>query len=110
MVPKAGIVLNNTMDDFAIHPSGNVYGLIGNEANALQPKKRPLSSMAPTIILQESVRRSSGGRRAADHQRDLADDSEPRRFSNAGQTSRWLAAHSSPVDAGQSHRRGGHSR
>jgi gamma-glutamyltranspeptidase/glutathione hydrolase len=52
MVPKAGIVLNNTMDDFAIHPSGNVYGLIGNEANALQPKKRPLSSMAPTIILQ----------------------------------------------------------
>jgi len=52
MVPKAGIVLNNTMDDFAIHPSGNVYGLVGNEANALQPKKRPLSSMAPTIILQ----------------------------------------------------------
>ena len=52
MVPKAGIVLNNTMDDFAIHPSGNVYGLIGNEANALQPKRRPLSSMAPTIILQ----------------------------------------------------------
>jgi gamma-glutamyltranspeptidase/glutathione hydrolase len=52
MVPKAGLVLNNTMDDFAIHPSGNVYGLIGNEANALQPKKRPLSSMAPTIILQ----------------------------------------------------------
>ncbi len=52
MVPKAGIVLNNTMDDFAIHPSGNVYGLTGNEANSLQPKKRPLSSMAPTIILQ----------------------------------------------------------
>ena len=52
MVPKAGIVLNNTMDDFAIHPSGNVYGLVGNEANSLQPKKRPLSSMAPTIILQ----------------------------------------------------------
>jgi len=52
MVPKAGLVLNNTMDDFAIHPSGNVYGLVGNEANSLQPKKRPLSSMAPTIILQ----------------------------------------------------------
>ena len=49
-----GIVLNNEMDDFAIHGAvGNVYGLIGNEANALQPKKRPLSSMAPTIVLRD---------------------------------------------------------
>ncbi|MGE5306267.1 MAG: gamma-glutamyltransferase [Alphaproteobacteria bacterium] len=52
LVPKTGIVLNNEMDDFAIHPSGNVYGLLGNEANSLQPKKRPLSSMAPTIMLR----------------------------------------------------------
>jgi gamma-glutamyltranspeptidase / glutathione hydrolase len=52
LVPKTGIVLNNEMDDFAIYPSGNVYGLVGNEANALEPKKRPLSSMTPTIILQ----------------------------------------------------------
>jgi gamma-glutamyltranspeptidase/glutathione hydrolase len=52
LVPKTGIVLNNEIDDFAIYPSGNVYGLLGNEANALQPKKRPLSSMTPTIILQ----------------------------------------------------------
>jgi gamma-glutamyltranspeptidase / glutathione hydrolase len=52
LVPKTGIVLNNEIDDFAIHPSGNVYGLVGNEANALQPKKKPLSSMTPTIILQ----------------------------------------------------------
>jgi len=52
LAAKTGIVLNNTMDDFAIHPSGNVYGLVGNEANSLQPKKRPLSSMAPTIILR----------------------------------------------------------
>lgn len=52
LVAKTGIVLNNTMDDFAIYPSGNVYGLTGNEANSLQPKKRPLSSMAPTILLQ----------------------------------------------------------
>ena len=49
-----GIVLNNEMDDFAIHGQvGNVYGLIGNEANALQSNKRPLSSMAPTIVLRE---------------------------------------------------------
>src|SRR5215475_7541528 len=52
LVPKTGIVLNNEMDDFAIFPSGNVYGLVGNDANSLQPKKRPLSSMTPTIILQ----------------------------------------------------------
>jgi gamma-glutamyltranspeptidase/glutathione hydrolase len=52
LVPKTGIVLNNEMDDFALHPGGNIYGLVGNEANALQPKKRPLSSMSPTIILQ----------------------------------------------------------
>lgn len=49
---KTGIVLNNEMDDFAIHPeSGNLYGLTGNQANALAPKKRPLSSMSPTIVL-----------------------------------------------------------
>jgi len=48
-----GIVLNNEMDDFAIHPEvGNVYGLIGNKANALEPNKRPLSSMSPTIVLR----------------------------------------------------------
>jgi gamma-glutamyltranspeptidase/glutathione hydrolase len=52
LVPKTGIVLNNEMDDFAIHAGGNVYGLVGNEANSLQPKKRPLSSMAPTVILR----------------------------------------------------------
>ena len=53
LVPRTGIVLNNTMDDFSIHASvGNIYGLVGNDANSLQPKKRPLSSMAPTIILQ----------------------------------------------------------
>jgi gamma-glutamyltranspeptidase / glutathione hydrolase len=52
LVPRTGVVLNNTMDDFSIHASvGNVYGLIGNEANSLQPKKRPLSSMTPTILL-----------------------------------------------------------
>lgn len=53
LVPRTGIILNNEMDDFSIHPGiANVYGLLGNEANALQPKKRPLSSMTPTIVLQ----------------------------------------------------------
>lgn len=54
LVPKAGIVLNNEMDDFAIHSEmGNAYGLVGNDANSLQPGKRPLSSMSPTIVLSE---------------------------------------------------------
>jgi gamma-glutamyltranspeptidase/glutathione hydrolase len=52
LVPKTGIVMNNTMDDFAIHPAGNIYGLVGNEANSLQARKRPLSSMSPTIVLR----------------------------------------------------------
>ena len=68
LVPRAGIVLNNEMDDFAIHPEvGNVYGLIGNDANSLKPRKRPLSSMAPTIILRgnrpELVVGAAGGPR-----------------------------------------------
>ena len=54
IVAQTGIVLNNEMDDFAIHPGiGNVYGLIGNEANSLQADKHPLSSMAPTIVLRQ---------------------------------------------------------
>ena len=53
LVPGTGIILNNEMDDFSIHPGvPNVYGLVGNKANSLRPKKRPLSSMTPTIILR----------------------------------------------------------
>ena len=68
LVRRAGIVLNNEMDDFAIHPeTGNVYGLFGNEANSLKPGKRPLSSMSPTIILRgnrpEVVIGAAGGPR-----------------------------------------------
>src|SRR5206468_7917620 len=51
LVAQTGIELNNEMDDFAIHPGiGNVYGLIGNEANSLQADTRPLSSMWPTRV------------------------------------------------------------
>jgi gamma-glutamyltranspeptidase/glutathione hydrolase len=46
-----GILLNNEMDDFSVQPGvPNVYGLIGTEANAVAPRKRPLSSMTPTIV------------------------------------------------------------
>ena len=50
-VDGAGFLLNNEMDDFSAKPgSPNGYGLIGGEANKIEPGKRPLSSMTPTII------------------------------------------------------------
>jgi gamma-glutamyltranspeptidase/glutathione hydrolase len=52
IVPGTGVVLNNEMDDFAIAPNTpNAFGLLGSEANAVAPGKRPLSSMSPTIVL-----------------------------------------------------------
>ncbi len=51
IVDGAGFFLNNEMDDFSSKPGvPNVFGLIGNEANSIQPGKRPLSSMTPTIV------------------------------------------------------------
>ncbi len=53
-VDGAGFLLNNEMDDFAAKPGvPNAYGLIGGDANAIAPKKRPLSSMTPTIVLKD---------------------------------------------------------
>jgi gamma-glutamyltranspeptidase/glutathione hydrolase len=52
MVPGTGFVLNNEMDDFSAKPGEpNAYGLIGFTANEIQPFKRPLSSMTPTLML-----------------------------------------------------------
>lgn len=51
LVKGAGFFLNNEMDDFSAKPGvPNQFGLIGNEANAIEPEKRMLSSMTPTII------------------------------------------------------------
>jgi gamma-glutamyltranspeptidase/glutathione hydrolase len=53
VVPGTGVVLNNEMDDFSAQPgASNYFGLIGGEANAIVPGKRPLSSMSPTIVLK----------------------------------------------------------
>jgi len=53
-VDGAGFLLNNEMDDFSAKPGvPNAYGLIGGEANAIEPRKRPLSSMTPTIVLKD---------------------------------------------------------
>lgn len=50
-VDGAGFLLNNEMDDFSSKPGvPNSYGLIGGTANAIAPRKRPLSSMSPTIV------------------------------------------------------------
>ena len=52
VVPGTGFVLNNEMDDFSAKPGEpNAYGLIGFTANEIQPHKRPLSSMAPTLMI-----------------------------------------------------------
>ena len=53
VIPGTGVVLNNQMDDFSLQPGvTNYFGLVGAEANAVAPRKRPLSSMSPTIILK----------------------------------------------------------
>ena len=51
MVPGTGILLNNQMDDFSVKPGvPNGFQLIGGDANAITPKKRPLSSSTPTFV------------------------------------------------------------
>jgi gamma-glutamyltranspeptidase/glutathione hydrolase len=67
-VDGAGFLLNNEMDDFAIKPGvPNLYGLLGGDANAVEPYKRPLSSMSPSIVLKDGqvylVLGSPGGSR-----------------------------------------------
>ena len=55
IVEGAGFFLNNEMDDFSAKPGvPNAFGLIGNEANAIAPGKRPLSSMTPTIVMKDN--------------------------------------------------------
>ncbi|MBV6513316.1 MAG: Glutathione hydrolase proenzyme [Ignavibacteriaceae bacterium] len=53
VVDGAGFLLNNEMDDFSAKPGvPNQFGLVGNEANSIQPFKRMLSSMTPTVVLK----------------------------------------------------------
>jgi gamma-glutamyltranspeptidase / glutathione hydrolase len=63
-----GVLLNNELDDFAAKPGApNAFGLLGGEANAPGPGKRPLSSMTPTIVLKDGkpflITGSPGGSR-----------------------------------------------
>ena len=84
-----GVLLNNELDDFAAKPGvANAFGLIGGDANAPGPRKRPLSSMSPTLVFQngelELATGSPGGSRiittvvqvimdAIDHQLNAAE-------------------------------------
>lgn len=52
--PVTGIVFNNEMNDFSPSPGvPNEFGLVGSEANAIEPGKRPLSSMSPTLVFED---------------------------------------------------------
>jgi gamma-glutamyltranspeptidase / glutathione hydrolase len=53
-VPGLGFLLNDEMDDFTAKPNApNMFGLIQGEANAIEPGKRPLSAMSPTIVVRD---------------------------------------------------------
>jgi gamma-glutamyltranspeptidase/glutathione hydrolase len=55
VVAGAGFLLNNEMDDFSVKPGvPNMFGAVGQEANAIAPGKRMLSSMTPTIVLKNN--------------------------------------------------------
>ncbi len=54
VAPGTGVLLNNELDDFAAKPGvPNAFGLIGGDANAPGPRKRPLSSMSPTLVFRD---------------------------------------------------------
>ena len=56
VVDGAGFFLNNEMDDFSIKPgTANNWGLVGDQANEIEPNKRPLSSMTPTILVYDGT-------------------------------------------------------
>ncbi len=53
VIPGTGVVLNNQMDDFSAQVgAANAFGLVGSDANAIAPRKRPLSSMSPTLVFK----------------------------------------------------------
>jgi gamma-glutamyltranspeptidase / glutathione hydrolase len=98
MAAGSGVLLNNEMDDFSAKPGvPNAYGLVGGEANSVAGRKRPLSSMSPTIVFDKDkadvflVTGSPGGSRiitttlqiisnVIDHQMNIAEATQAARF------------------------------
>ena len=107
VVPGAGFLLNNEMDDFSVKPlTPNAFGLIGDKANAIAPGKRMLSSMTPTVVLRDGepvlVTGSPGGStiittvlqvvmNVIDHGMDLSDAVGKPRFHHQWQPDRVVA-------------------
>lgn len=55
VIPKTGVLMNNQMDDFVLQPGvPNAFGLVGAAANKVESRKRPLSSMSPTIVTHKN--------------------------------------------------------
>ena len=116
-----GILLNNELDDFAAKPGApNAYGLVGGDANAPGGGKRPLSSMAPTIVLRDGrvflVTGTPGGSRiitmvlqvilnVVDHQMNVAEAVAAPRIHHqwlpdqVDRRARLLARHAAPARA-----------
>ena len=99
-----GFLLNNEMDDFAPKPGEpNMFGLIQGEANAIAPRKTPLSSMTPTIVLQDGkpflALGSPGGPTIINTVLEVIVN--VRRFQNERAGRGELAALPPPVDAGR---------
>jgi gamma-glutamyltranspeptidase/glutathione hydrolase len=104
-----GILLNNEMDDFSAKPGvANAYGLIGGEANAIAPGKRPLSSMTPTIVFRDGkpylVTGTPGGSRiittvlqiisnVIDHGRNIAEATAAPRLHHQWQPDKLYVEH-----------------
>ena len=97
-----GVLLNNELDDFAAKPGApNAFGLVGGDANAPGPGKRPLSSMTPTIVLKDGkpfLRHRLARRQphhhdgaAGDRQRDRPRDVDCRRGRRAARASPVVA-------------------
>jgi gamma-glutamyltranspeptidase/glutathione hydrolase len=62
VIPGTGVLLNNEMDDFAVKPgTPNAYGLVQGEQNKIEPGKRMLSSMTPTIVVKDGELRAVVG-------------------------------------------------
>lgn len=99
----SGILLNNQMDDFSAKPGvPNVYGLVGGDANAVEPKKRPLSSMSPTIVVKDGKTSAGDGqsRGQPDHHHRTADGGQYHRFRDERRRSHQRPAFSPSMAAG----------
>ncbi len=103
-VRGTGILLNNEMDDFTAKPGvPNLFGLIQGEANAIEPRKRPLSSMTPTIVLRDGELWFAVAQpgRTEDHQHRPPGDRQRGRFRHEHSAGRLRVTSPPPMAAGR---------